>query len=184
MDLEVLRDLREKYALMLEMRREDALRFARPSGEVDPRARMRTLAARFPGALREIDELPLDRIESRIAALDVALRGGDVPRWARTLGAYHGWMRAALAIKRRFGRTRAVDDASRWLQAHHRAGPGDPPVEVFDRQTLAAILRPPRGRLSGWILHRVAEDLGQDPGELEREAFEPSPRRGGQARSE
>lgn len=167
MEVEVLRALREKYVAMLAMRREHTL------GEVeDPRDRMRSLAARFPGALREIDELPLDHIESRIVAIDLALDGGEVPRWARTLGAYHGWMRAALAIKRRFGRTRALDDAARWLVAHHQPGPGDPPSEAFDRETVAAILRPPGGRLSGWILLRIAGELGVDARELEREAFE------------
>lgn len=179
MDVEVLRGLREKYVVMLAMRREAALGVG-----LDPRPRMRALADRFPGALREIDELTVDRIESRIVALDVALRGGEVPRWARTLGAYHGWMRTALAIKRRFGRTRAVDEASRWLSAHHAPGPGDPGTEVFDRETLESILRPPSGRLSGWILARVADQLGADARELEKEAFERSPHSVGQSWSE
>jgi hypothetical protein len=171
MDPECLRALREKY---VEMR---ALREAHDAGDPeDPRPRMRALARRFPGALREIDELPLDVIDARLAALDAALGGrGPVPAWARTLVAYHGWMRVALRLKRELAPRRDAEAATGWIRAH-RPAPGEPTTE----ELLAAvepILRPPGGRLSRWVLARLAERAGRPAAELEEEAFPPSPQR-------
>lgn len=157
--LEALRALREKYVEMRAMRVED---------DGDPE-RMRALAARFPGALREIDELPLETIDGRIAALDRALAGEPVPDWARYLAEYHAWMRAALRVRRAAGKER---DRARALDAIR----GDPSEGEL---TLAIddLLKPPAGRLTRWVLTRIAEREGRSIREIEREAFPPSPRR-------
>src|SRR5687768_16978859 len=85
--------LRDKYVEMLRMRR-DAEGLTR-------REDMARLAERFPGSLREIDELPLEEIEQRIATLDRVVAGEiPPPDWARVLARYHGWLRAALRLKR------------------------------------------------------------------------------------
>ncbi|MBS2018440.1 MAG: hypothetical protein JST00_36585, partial [Deltaproteobacteria bacterium] len=69
--------------------------------EPDPRVAMTRLAREFPGALRELDELPLGSIEQRIAELDGAI--GDatrIARWMRAMDAFHRHARGALAVKR------------------------------------------------------------------------------------
>lgn len=162
-----LEDLRAKYR---------EIRALRLGDERDPRARMRALAARYPGALRELDELPMEAVEARIDALDRAL-GGDAaaPPWAETLGRYHGWMRVALRLKRATGAGRTREAAHAFLRSH-RPAPGEPSrAELAER--LDAILRPPGGRLSRYVLRRVAEELGRPVEELTSEAFPPSPTR-------
>src|SRR5690349_11775808 len=88
--------LLDKYREIKRLREEHA------RGEPEhPRLRMRALAARFPGALRELDELPMEEIDARLSLLDAALaRVHPAPAWIALQFAYHGWMRAALRIKR------------------------------------------------------------------------------------
>lgn len=94
-----VRPLRAKYAEML------ALRRAHDAGEAgDPTPRLRALAARFPGALRELDELPMQELERRVAYLEAACVGavGAEP-WAPLLHRYHELLTIELA-----GRTGAT----------------------------------------------------------------------------
>ena len=70
-----LRALRDKYEQMLRLRQLHArakteLDFIEP----DPRPAMAALARLYPGALREIDELPVELITARIEELTVAER--------------------------------------------------------------------------------------------------------------
>jgi hypothetical protein len=160
-----VRQLREKYVEMRAMRIEDA------SGGGDPRGRMRALAARFPGALREIDELPFATIERRIEELDRVIEHSVAPpRWARALADYHGWMRAALALRRYAGRDRDRDRALAWIDARYRPEPDEPPPGAL-RAAVDAVLRPPHGRLNRWVFAMLAERHGASPSELEAEAF-------------
>jgi len=141
-------------AKYLEMR---AMRIAHAEGDdADARARMRALAARFPGALREIDTLPLDVIERRIATLEAGAR----PGWARTLVAYHGWMRVVLRIKRAHGRDADPEVVIEWLRLHHRPSEDEPRLEELDRETVRTLLRPPSGRITNWVLERIAGARG------------------------
>lgn len=88
-------DLRAKYEEMLALRRTD-------DGSYDPRARMAALAARFPGALREIDTLPLDEIEHRIEALTHAERDPSHAKpWMKAQSRFHALTREALAASQR-----------------------------------------------------------------------------------
>ena len=87
-------DLRAKYEEMRELRRTD-------DGSYDPRERMAALASRFPGALREIDTLPLDEIEHRIAALTNAERDpSHAMPWMKAQSRFHELVREALATTR------------------------------------------------------------------------------------
>lgn len=93
---EDLRALRDKYATLAEMRRSDA------RGEPHrPDAFYRALAARFPGALKELDRLPLEEIDRRVSGLARALDGGAVEPWMTAITAYHAKLRELLAAKRR-----------------------------------------------------------------------------------
>ena len=68
-----LRALRDKYEQMLCLRQLHARAKQDPEFvEPDPRSAMAALARDYPGALREIDELPIEDIERRIAELAAA----------------------------------------------------------------------------------------------------------------
>lgn len=156
--------LHAKYLEMLDMRRAHA-----NGEESDARARMRALARRFPGALREIDTLPLPEIEARIEAL----ARGEQPAWAQVLTRFHGWMRLALRIKRVHARNARLDDVSEWIRAQPRRSPDEPTLEELDDDAIEGILRPPSGRLSQWVLLRIASDRGLTLEEVSGLAFEP-----------
>ena len=87
-----LKALREKYEEMLRLRRE--------TDGSDPRRRMADLASRFPGALREIDDLPLASIEARVHALGVAEEGGEAAAWMEAIHLFHTLTRGALCAKK------------------------------------------------------------------------------------
>ena len=120
---------------------------------------MAALAHRFPGALRELDELPMDQIEARLHALErlnermhaasphtaAALRSGaSAPEWVRLQISYHGCMRAVLRIKRLAGTCDAAALLAR-LPSEYVPGADEPPLASFDRAALEAILRPAAG---------------------------------------
>lgn len=166
--------LREKYAEIRRLREEDAA-----GGGGDPRPAMRALARRFPGALRELDELTTEELGDREAALARAAAEGALPPWGRAQLALHGWLRLALAVRRRVGKARTLDEARARLARGevHGAAPARPAlvpeddgaVEVDDA-LLAAIVRPPGGRLVALALARAAADVGQSVEEVARAA--------------
>ena len=104
---DTLEQLRAKYAEMLSMR------LAHESGvesEARARQRMAELASRFPGALREIDELELAVIRERIRRLDAALHGqSTVEPWMEAVGLFHSLARGALQAKRWLAGRKTVD---------------------------------------------------------------------------
>jgi hypothetical protein len=167
--LEMIAVLREKYREIKRLRTVDAEHVARGQAH-DPKREMAALARRFPGALRELDELPLAVIEARLAQLDEAIESHSVPEWAALQVAYHGTYRFALRIKRRAARKGALDDdalehviarllaAAPELAAH--AELDEPRLEELDAATLREILRPAGGRLHGWVLAQVAARAG------------------------
>ena len=87
-------ELRAKYEEIRALRLSD-------DGSYDPRARMAALAERFPGALREIDTLPLDEIDRRIEALREAERDPThEARWMKAQSRFHTLVRESLATRR------------------------------------------------------------------------------------
>ncbi|MEM9192919.1 MAG: hypothetical protein AAGF12_27335, partial [Myxococcota bacterium] len=166
--------LLDKYREMRRMRKVDEATPAVEEGAPDPaRPSMRALAARFPGALREIDELPMEEIEARISALETAVQSdGPLPAWAGWATAYHGWLRVALQIKRRSGR-RTAEEVAAELPAWYRPGPGEPDPSELDPATVAAILRPPGGRLNPWVFARVGAKFSVSAEAVEAAIFRP-----------
>jgi hypothetical protein len=161
--------LLEKYREIKRLREEHV------HGEpADPRPRLRALAARFPGALRELDELPMEEIDARLAMLvGASERAEPVPAWVALQLAYHGWMRAALRIKR-IARGRGADHAVAVLAElpqRYRPEPHDPPLASFDLAAVSAILEPADGRLNPWVYARVAAFAGVEPDAVRRALF-------------
>lgn len=165
--IEALVLLRDKYQRMLEMRR------LHDSGVAhDPRAQMRALAAEFPGALRELDELPLATIEQRVNQLSDVIEQRTAPQsWMVWMVNYHGHLRAALRIKRMALPRSDLDAALRMLQRDYVAAHDEPPLVVFDRETLMAVLKPANGRLSQWVFARIAEHHGVSMAEVQSHLF-------------
>jgi hypothetical protein len=150
------KDLAEKYARILALRTTHDL--ARTTGgvEPDPREAMAALAARWPGALRELDELPLHTVRERLAAL---ARVVDDPEsmepWMRAQLVFHREARAVLAAKRWLDRRRVVDAATR--AAFGQAELDEATRAWADR--LDEIAMPPRGRLLDLVWPEVARAL-------------------------
>jgi hypothetical protein len=142
-------ELLEKYIEMRELRRLDGEKKL-----ADPKPRMRALATRFPGALREIDELPLETIHSRIRALEAWKMKEDAPEpWMIAMARFHAAMREVLAIKRVIGRKKLTP-------AIKRAATRVAPTSAWD---LARVARPPNGRLTDLVFQHVAEEMELTP---------------------
>jgi hypothetical protein len=114
-----------------------------------PRAELLALARAFPGALRELDQLPLEQIEARMQALEHVLATGRAPEaWMALQSAYHGFMRAALRIR---GRLLAqpelvLEHAAACLVAiAYEPESGEPPAARFDAEALRMLAKPPGG---------------------------------------
>jgi hypothetical protein len=153
---EDLAALASKYEEMLALRlAQDRARHEPSFSEHTPREALQTLAARFPGALREMDELPLDVIRARIDDLRAAARDPSrVAPWMNAQSVFHALARGALAAKRALQGRRAVTPD---MVDALRARGGDGAAWADD---LAAIARPPRGRLLDLVFARAGRSLG------------------------
>jgi hypothetical protein len=132
---------------------------------------MAELARLYPGALREIDELPLDVIHTRLEELRAALadRARALP-WMNAQSRFHRLARGALAVKRWLeGRplTAAVEHA--FIQALP-AMPERRDAALWADE-LQAIARPPRGRVMDLVYTRLARDLKIDVAEARAAVF-------------
>ena len=140
--------LAEKYRAL------GARRRARARGDAVPeRAVFKALADEFPGCLNELDTLALEEIDARAEALAEAATGGELLDWMAWLDGYHALLRAALRIRIRSTRTRAIDDA----RAHDLADDASKHSgAAIDPAFVYAVLRP-----AGWrILPVVFARLG------------------------
>ncbi|MDC3959393.1 hypothetical protein KEG38_36400 [Polyangium jinanense] len=160
---EALVALESKYAEIAELRR------ARDRGEPIPeRAVFKALAERFPGALHELDTLPLDVIDTRLAAVRRALAGGAIEPWMAWMASYHALLRAGLRIRIRTtkDRDRGAERASELAaDASSHAG-----IEV-DVAFVHATLRPPKGRLVGVVYARLEALFGEPAASIRATLF-------------
>lgn len=139
--------LHAKYVELRALRSETVGAEARP--------RLRALAERFPGALRELDALPNEEIDARIEALDhvVSGRASEEP-WMAAMHRFHVLTRAALRAKRWLGTRKSVDEATR--QAFVRAHANDEAMEWAEE--LQELATPMRGRITHVVMSRVARE--------------------------
>ncbi len=155
MDVE---DLLRKYALIRELRGSQAPGASRqaPGPEPATTAALRALAESFPGALRELDELPMQEIERRIALLEhVHEHEHEREAWIDAALIFHPLLRGALVCKRWLARRREVD--ADVIAAFEREVT-DTDARVW-RDSLHLLARPPRGRIIELVLARVAAAL-------------------------
>jgi hypothetical protein len=70
-------------------------------GEPATRDELRSLAAEFPGCLRELDTLGRDELARRAATAAAAAAGGPREPWMDWIAAYHALMAEALGARAR-----------------------------------------------------------------------------------
>ena len=160
--------MEHKYQELLRLRR------AQDQGaQGDPRGAMRALAAATPGSLREIDVLPLDALEARLAHVQDALAGAPAAGWLVWMVEFHAWMRLALALRAADLRADAARALS-WAHARERE-PLDLALgnEHVDDDAVRALLRPEGGRLVPVALRFVARAHDRSAAEVERALFPP-----------
>jgi hypothetical protein len=144
--------LREKYEEMLRLRLE-------PTGE-DPRRAMAALASQFPGALREIDDLSLEAIETRLREIRASEGGAPSATWMEATHLFHSLMRGALCAKRWLAGRKTIDDEVRAAFDREAATLcwGDDARDW--RADLARLAAPPRGRVTDLVYERMSQLLG------------------------
>jgi len=152
-----------------------AMRVAHAAGDEDAaqvRDRMAALAARFPGALREIDDLALGEIRRRVAALEGVLAGIALAEpWMEAIALFHALARGALAAKRWLGGRKRVDAAvKRRFTAEVESIPFAEDARAWADQ-LATIASPPRGRVLDSVFARLARTMGTSEREVRRLVF-------------
>ncbi len=172
MDRTLIAALHEKYEIMLAMRVADlAVDGQRPEA-VWVRRQMRELARRFPGSLREIDQLPLEEIARRKEALQQVLAETRPPhRWMHVMAEFHALARGALVAKRWLRGRKQVDDG---LRERFVCEVGELPFPEDGRAWaghLAAVAAPPRGRLLTLVVDRVSNESGVAVDDVRRWLF-------------
>ena len=134
--------------------------------EPDPKAEMARLADDFPGALRELDRVPFDEIDRRLAALAAAEEDPTrVEGWMLAQHAFHRYARGALAAKRWLA-TQAGTPAAELEPAFRAALPALREEASLFATSLDEIATPLRGRVMDVVYTRVAGELGITEREL------------------
>jgi hypothetical protein len=169
-------ELLVKYGEML------AMRLAHDSGDevvVAVKEHMAGLASRFPGALREMDDLELVEIRRRIDRLKAVLTSpAEEEPWMEAVWAFHAEARGAFGAKRWLdGRKRECVDAT-LEEAFVRDAEDLPFSEELLAWAghLASVASPPAGRVTNLVFARLAVRLGTTEKEARRRVFGP-PRR-------
>jgi hypothetical protein len=159
-----LEALARKYRLLGDLRR------ARARGEgVAPRAVLRDLAGEFPGALNELDTLPLEEIDRRAERLAAAISGEPPEPWMAWLAGYHALFRAALSIKALSARPLSPERA-RELEARARSRAGGA-ASLIDEAFVHAVANPPGGRISAVVFARLSAAFDTPPAVIHRSLF-------------
>jgi hypothetical protein len=122
---------------------------------------LRALAREFPGALRELDALPVAELARRLGAVERArLQGAAREPWIEWMIDYHRSMRAALSIRARLGRERAPGAELAQRLAAELDGEGGP-------EFVLGVANPPAGRLNRLVFARLSSRFGRGESELE-----------------
>jgi hypothetical protein len=160
----VFAELRAKYEEIRALRLTD-------DGSYDPRERMAALAARFPGALREIDTLPLDEIERRIEALKQAERDpSHASKWMLAQHRFHTLTRDALT-KRAFRNPAGSEGAQSPLAEARGAS-----ATSAEGELEGAALERERQKLMARVYATLAKELATTPHEAKALVFSLSSR--------
>lgn len=151
-----LADLARKYGELL------GLRHGRVAFDV---VALRRLSSEFPGALRELDALPLAELELRLGKVE---RAGQetwaLEPWIEWMLAYHDTMRLALDVRARLLGQRQPSPTQ--VEATLGALGGR-----CDAAFVHAVMNPPRGRLNVLVFAQLGARFGRAPHEIEGRLF-------------
>jgi hypothetical protein len=162
-----LHALSRKYRLLAQLRRDAEL-----EGGFRTSVLIR-LGREFPGALAELERLPLAELDRRQEALELGLKTGSVEPWVAWVVAYHRSMRAAIELGRRLrGRVDVAGALARELAAEAERITGFP----CDVELVIAVASA-RGR-ELIVFERLSRELGVPADAIRRELF-PEPRQTG-----
>ena len=153
--MQILHALRSKYAALVTLRQSVA--------KNAPREVLRSLAHKFPGALRELDQRSMADLNERLRLLDAAIAGeAPSPSWAQAQHMCHGFLRAALRLRPqlRISLAAALDT--------YVPDFGEPSRAQLKATWLQKIANPPHGRLTPLAYAFVAESLGLSSSEAEK----------------
>lgn len=177
-----VQDLGEKYDVLLRLREEQRTDHDAGRDHHPDRRELKDVSTRWPGALSEIDRLPMETLNERRDEIASMLAREVVsfdalPMWMRAWIAVHRGLRGALAVKVWLRGKRAVDDETRAGFAAALATLKNAEEAALWRDALDAIAAPPRGRLVDLVLQRAADELGSDAETLRRMLWPPHPPR-------
>lgn len=170
-----LGDLADKYAALVELRREREALEAQGIYSLDGDAgrqrkrRGQALARRFPGALREIEGLSAVQMQRRLDVVQSLLASGAsrdaAPLWLCLVADYHAALREVLAVKRWLGRSKGSGADARallppfksWFSScpHRRM-----PLEQVSAAWLETLRRPPQGRVVCLVWQELEQCYG------------------------
>jgi hypothetical protein len=168
-----VRGLREKYTRMRTLRVLHEQKKQDPSfEEPDPRNEMASLAEEFPGALREIDVLPLEVIEDRIKELTLCEKDPERARaaWMVAQTLFHRVARGALKTKRWLGKRKTITTEIRERFTSELVNRNSD-LSDFTDDDLPAIANPPNGRVMEIVHAKVALMAGITTAESKRLVF-------------
>lgn len=151
--------LARKYSALAEIRR--------ATGASDTSA-LRALAREFPGVLRELECLPLDAIDERLEAVNLAGDGAEPQLWISWMVVYHARMRLALAVKHRLGVDPIVDGGRAARVA--LAVAAELGLECGE-EFVERVAQPPRGRLNVLVFELMEVEFGRSAAEIEAALF-------------
>jgi hypothetical protein len=170
--LDDVADVVEKYRLL------EALRRGEPGRTTARRDAMRAIADRFPGALREWDEAPLDELVRRRREAEetlVALLSDGESGLRRLAAAERDWLRYGMEVHRRL---RSALRVKRWIAGRELTdalAADAARALAVDRASIEAVVAPPARRVSEAIYRQVAAEHGVSVDELKAALFPHTP---------
>ncbi len=144
--------LSRKYEALAELRRAQ-----HQMSQRDVQEPLRQLSREFPGALRELDSLPLEEILGRALSLSRCADGAEQEPWMEWAHVYHLTMRAALSVKRRTRARRALsaEEAGALAQLSSQENGC-----ACDAAFVNEVVNPPNGRVNAVVFARLEQRFG------------------------
>lgn len=167
--------LHDKYERLLALHRQ------KPERSPARRQSMVDVAARFPGALREWQALPVTTLEERRAALSAWLSAPSLPSDLRQLPPWvayswdlHAWLRLVLSLRQQ---PRNLPEAEGMAAAQRICDElGEPQLRLaVTPQLLAQVDKPIRGQLAQIAYVQVAALHGVAIADIKAALFLPAP---------
>ncbi len=124
------------------------------------RARMAALSLRFPGALRELDDLEVAEIARRLGSIEAVLHArAAVEPWMQAIAMFHALARGALCAKRWLLGRKDIDVEVERAYGEAVGGFAFPDDARAWENDLQRIASPPRGRVTDAVLARLAHSF-------------------------